>query len=79
MIMEWKRCPDGFRAAWRGQQLLLTRNPVNNRWHILADNMLVRQDWSSAERAMEDIDRRQTRLVLKAAQQIEVAHAVAHT
>lgn len=85
MIMEWKKNVDGtYHAAWRGTQLMLVENTVTKRWHMLADDKLVRQNWPSARKAMNEIENRQQRIVVQlaavyAATKSEGAHAVAST
>lgn len=77
MIMEWKKKSDGtFHATWRGAHLVLVENPVTGRWHMLADDKVVRQNWPSSRRAMNDVEDRQQRIILQASRALVEEKAV---
>lgn len=72
MIMEWKKQSDGtHQGIWRGIHLVLLTDPVNNRCHMTADGVLVRQNWPSVRKAMDDIDRKQNRVVVQASRALQ--------
>lgn len=66
MIMEWKKQTEGFHAVWRGTQLTLFENQTTKQWHMRADAKLVKQHWPSARKAMDEVERRQQKLVMDA-------------
>lgn len=67
MIMEWKKQGNSFCAIWRGTHLTLALNLVTNRWSIKADNLTVRQTWTSSRKAMDDIETRLQKILAQAA------------
>jgi hypothetical protein len=76
MIMEWKKQGDSFCAIWRGTHLTLALNTVTNRWSIKADNLTVRQTWSSSRKAMDDIEIRLQKIVVQAAKDQAAKHGI---
>lgn len=82
MIMEWKKTAIDkdvvYTATWRGANLLLYQSPIDERWHMTADEKLVKQSWTTARKAMNEVELRQQRLVkeaMKTAPRIAAASA----
>jgi hypothetical protein len=68
MIMQWKRQGSDYATEWQGIHFTLFEHPTTGRWNLLADGRHVRQTWSKARVAMEQIDDRQQFLIRQAAQ-----------
>jgi ATP-dependent helicase YprA (DUF1998 family) len=66
MIMQWKQQGNDYTASWQGIHFVLFEHPTTKRWNLFADGKQVRQTWSKARLAMEQIDGKQQALVLKA-------------
>lgn len=66
MIMQWKSSEGNFTANWQGQSLILFQTKVDGKWHMIAEDKLVKQSWSSARAAMKDIENKQQRIIHQA-------------
>ena len=75
MIMQWKRQSSDWVTVWQGIHFTLFEHPTTKRWNLLADGRHVRQTWSKAHTAMEQIDNKQQALIVQAAREMPSAPA----
>lgn len=66
MIMVWKWNGLDFQATWRGMQFTLLQNETG-RWEMYADGKRVRQTWATVREAMNQVDSKQQKIVMRAA------------
>lgn len=68
MIMIWKPNGNDYVARWNGTNFRLTKR-TDARWHLLADDKHVKQNWGTSRAAMDGIDAMQNKLIMEAASQ----------
>lgn len=78
MIMRWKTEGENHVTEWQGIQFLLTQDAKLGRWVLYANGKRVRQTWTKARVAMEQIDTRQQALVVAASKTYGVTPANKH-
>jgi hypothetical protein len=70
MIMQWKRQKDGaYVACWSKIDFLLAQDPTTKLWSVRANGKKCTtygklKTWKSAQAAMDDMDERQTAILL---------------
>jgi hypothetical protein len=77
--MQWKKTKDGnYGSKWRDTEFVLYQNPVDTRWHLMANDKHVTQSWPKAWTAMEHIDRQQEALIKAAVSEWRGQHGTAN-
>lgn len=66
MIMQWTKEDDAYTATWQSIKFVLSQHPETQRWIVKANGERVKQAWTTAKLAMEDIENRQQKLIMKA-------------
>ena len=69
MIMQWNRTQEGYTARWSKIDFLLSQDPITKLWSVRANGKKCTTNgksktWKSAQVAMEDMDERQTAILL---------------
>jgi len=69
MIMQWNRTQEGYAAHWSKIDFLLAQDPTTKLWSVRANGKKCTtygklKTWKSAQAAMDDMDERQTAILL---------------